>query len=91
MLQLCSYETVALGYSAFCPLFTQEDFLNYEYFYDLVRSPYKTRKLYMLTNFSRNFTMSVVLAHRSPPLKERVIYKNLLLDLLGNIPSRLQL
>ncbi|KAI2610212.1 phosphoglycerate mutase-like protein [Hypoxylon fragiforme] len=35
MLQLCSYETVALGYSAFCPLFTQEDFLNYEYFYDL--------------------------------------------------------
>ncbi|KAI0839882.1 phosphoglycerate mutase-like protein [Hypoxylon sp. FL0890] len=35
MLQLCSYETVALGYSAFCPLFSQEDFLNYEYSYDL--------------------------------------------------------
>lgn len=36
MLQLCSYETHALGYSAFCDLFTQEDFLNYEYYYDLV-------------------------------------------------------
>ncbi|KAI4602504.1 hypothetical protein KJ359_009750 [Pestalotiopsis sp. 9143b] len=35
MLQLCSYETHALGYSAFCDLFTQEDFLNYEYYYDL--------------------------------------------------------
>lgn len=37
MLQLCSYETYALGYSAFCDLFSQEDFLNYEYYYDLVR------------------------------------------------------
>ncbi|KAL6803681.1 histidine phosphatase superfamily [Trichoderma sp. SZMC 28012] len=35
MLQLCSYETHALGYSAFCNLFTEEDFLNYEYYYDL--------------------------------------------------------
>ena len=35
MLQLCSYETHALGYSAFCPLFTQADFMNYEYYYDL--------------------------------------------------------
>ncbi|KAI1827597.1 phosphoglycerate mutase-like protein [Xylaria intraflava] len=35
MLQLCSYETVALGYSAFCPLFTEEDFENYEYYFDL--------------------------------------------------------
>jgi hypothetical protein len=35
MLQLCSYETHALGYSAFCNLFSEEDFLNYEYFYDL--------------------------------------------------------
>lgn len=35
MLQLCSYETNALGYSAFCDLFTQEDYLNYEYYYDL--------------------------------------------------------
>ena len=33
MLQLCSYETDALGYSAFCPLFTMEDFQNYEYYY----------------------------------------------------------
>ncbi|KAI5866175.1 phosphoglycerate mutase-like protein [Durotheca rogersii] len=36
MLQLCGYETHALGYSAFCELFSQEDFLNYEYYYDLV-------------------------------------------------------
>ncbi|KAH0378509.1 phosphoglycerate mutase-like protein, partial [Aureobasidium melanogenum] len=35
MLQLCSYETNALGYSSFCGLFTQEDFINYEYYYDL--------------------------------------------------------
>ncbi|UKZ86656.1 uncharacterized protein TrAFT101_002480 [Trichoderma asperellum] len=35
MLQLCSYETHALGYSAFCNLFTDEDFINYEYYYDL--------------------------------------------------------
>ncbi|KAI1875109.1 uncharacterized protein JN550_002538 [Neoarthrinium moseri] len=35
MLQLCSYETHALGYSAFCNLFTQQDYLNYEYYYDL--------------------------------------------------------
>ncbi|KAI1387370.1 phosphoglycerate mutase-like protein [Hypoxylon trugodes] len=35
MLQLCSYETNALGYSAFCELFSQEDFLNYEYYFDL--------------------------------------------------------
>lgn len=35
MLQLCSYETDALGYSAFCPLFTKQDFENYEYYYDL--------------------------------------------------------
>ncbi|KAJ9497622.1 hypothetical protein H2202_007046 [Exophiala xenobiotica] len=35
MLQLCSYETDALGYSAFCPLFTQQDFQNYEYYFDL--------------------------------------------------------
>jgi hypothetical protein len=35
MLQMCSYETHALGYSSFCPLFTKADFLNYEYYYDL--------------------------------------------------------
>lgn len=35
MLQLCSYETVALGYSVFCNLFSQEDYLNLEYYYDL--------------------------------------------------------
>jgi hypothetical protein len=31
MLQLCSYETQPLGYSAFCNLFREED-LNYEYY-----------------------------------------------------------
>ncbi|KAH8881816.1 phosphoglycerate mutase-like protein [Thozetella sp. PMI_491] len=35
MLQLCSYETHALGYSAFCAIFSEEDFINYEYYYDL--------------------------------------------------------
>ncbi|KAF2113734.1 histidine phosphatase superfamily [Lophiotrema nucula] len=35
MLQLCSYETVALGWSAFCDLFTQEDFIKFEYYYDI--------------------------------------------------------
>jgi hypothetical protein len=35
MLQLCSYETDALGYSVFCKLFTEEDFKNYEYYYDM--------------------------------------------------------
>lgn len=35
MLQLCSYETDALGYSAFCGVFTEEDFKNYEYYFDL--------------------------------------------------------
>ena len=39
MLQLCSYETHALGYSAFCNLFSEQDFLNYEYYYDLVSFP----------------------------------------------------
>jgi hypothetical protein len=36
MLQLCAYETNALGYSAFCGLFTQEDYLAFEYYYDLM-------------------------------------------------------
>ena len=36
MLQLCSYETNALGYSKFCTLFNEEDFLAYEYYYDLI-------------------------------------------------------
>lgn len=35
MLQLCSYEVVALGASKFCSLFTEEDFKNYEYAYDI--------------------------------------------------------
>ncbi|KAF7364289.1 Acid phosphatase [Mycena sanguinolenta] len=35
MQQLCSYETVALGYSAFCDLFTEEEWKGYEYAIDL--------------------------------------------------------
>ncbi|KAI5121931.1 hypothetical protein M0805_000260 [Coniferiporia weirii] len=35
MQQLCPYETVALGTSAFCDLFTQEEWVNFEYAYDL--------------------------------------------------------
>jgi hypothetical protein len=35
MQQLCSYETVALGYSAFCDLFTEEEWLSYDYKFDL--------------------------------------------------------
>ncbi|GAA5966946.1 hypothetical protein JCM21900_004293 [Sporobolomyces salmonicolor] len=35
MLQLCAYETGALGYSAFCPLFTQEEFEVFEQYYDI--------------------------------------------------------
>ena len=31
MQQLCAYETVALGYSAFCDLFTEEEWWGYEY------------------------------------------------------------
>jgi len=32
---LCAYETVALGYSNFCPLFTKEEWQGYEYDLDL--------------------------------------------------------
>ncbi|OBZ79577.1 3-phytase B [Grifola frondosa] len=35
MQQLCAYETVALGYSAFCALFTEEEWRGYEYANDL--------------------------------------------------------
>ena len=31
MQQLCAYETVALGYSAFCDLFTEEEWKGFEY------------------------------------------------------------
>ncbi|BEJ06208.1 hypothetical protein CcaverHIS641_0307300 [Cutaneotrichosporon cavernicola] len=36
MLSLCAYETLALGYSTFCPLFTEEDFRNMAYAYDIM-------------------------------------------------------
>ncbi|GAA5953226.1 hypothetical protein JCM3765_007447 [Sporobolomyces pararoseus] len=35
MLQLCAYETVALGSSAFCPLFTSEEYRVFEHYYDI--------------------------------------------------------
>jgi hypothetical protein len=31
MQMLCPYETVALGYSSFCPLFTEEEWKGFEY------------------------------------------------------------
>ncbi|KAJ6617632.1 phosphoglycerate mutase-like protein [Mycena sp. CBHHK59/15] len=34
--QLCAYETVSLGYSAFCDLFTEEEWLGYSYLNDLL-------------------------------------------------------
>ncbi|MCJ1271958.1 hypothetical protein MMC22_011863 [Lobaria immixta] len=33
---LCPYETVAFGYSAFCDLFTYEEWEGFEYVYDLI-------------------------------------------------------
>lgn len=36
MQSLCAYETVALGYSAFCNLFTEDEWKGYEYYNDLV-------------------------------------------------------
>ncbi|KAJ7636489.1 phosphoglycerate mutase-like protein [Roridomyces roridus] len=35
MQQLCAYETVALGFSSFCDLFTEEEWKGYEYSVDL--------------------------------------------------------
>ncbi len=31
----CAYETVALGYSAFCPLFTDKEWKGYQYRWDI--------------------------------------------------------
>ena len=35
MQSLCAYETVGLGYSNFCDLFTEEEWKGFEYFLDL--------------------------------------------------------
>ncbi|KAJ7613645.1 histidine phosphatase superfamily [Mycena polygramma] len=35
MQSLCAYETVALGYSSFCDLFTEEEWKGYSYYIDL--------------------------------------------------------
>lgn len=35
MQSLCAYETVGLGYSNFCELFTEEEWRGFEYFLDL--------------------------------------------------------
>ncbi|KAJ7141402.1 phosphoglycerate mutase-like protein [Mycena epipterygia] len=35
MQSLCAYETVALGYSEFCSLFTEEEWKGFSYFFDL--------------------------------------------------------
>ncbi|KAJ6595075.1 phosphoglycerate mutase-like protein [Mycena vulgaris] len=36
MQQLCAYETVSLGYSMFCDLFTEEEWLGFSYLNDLL-------------------------------------------------------
>ena len=35
MQSLCAYETVALGYSSFCPLYTYQEWEGYEYSIDI--------------------------------------------------------
>ncbi len=35
MLQLCAYETIALGYSAFCEVFSEDEFKAWHYGYDI--------------------------------------------------------
>ena len=35
MIQICTFETVQLGYSKFCHLFTEEDFKNFDYYWDV--------------------------------------------------------
>ncbi|SJX64807.1 related to 3-phytase A precursor [Sporisorium reilianum f. sp. reilianum] len=35
MQQMCSYDTVAFGYSDFCALFTKQEWLDYEYAWDV--------------------------------------------------------
>jgi len=35
MQNLCAYETVALGFSAFCDIFTEEEWKGFEYALDL--------------------------------------------------------
>ncbi|KAI0066187.1 phosphoglycerate mutase-like protein [Artomyces pyxidatus] len=35
MQQACAYESVALGYSEFCDIFTKEEWISYQYFADL--------------------------------------------------------
>ncbi|KAG2150718.1 histidine phosphatase superfamily [Suillus bovinus] len=40
MQALCAFETVALGYSKFCDLFTDEEWEGYDYFVDLVNEDF---------------------------------------------------
>ncbi len=81
MLQLCSYETHALGYSAFCNLFSEGDFLNYEYFFDLVSSPPPVSPISNLDikqhapPFSHSITTTVLDLQSLLP-KEKAISKN---------------
>lgn len=82
MLQLCSYETHALGYSAFCTLFSEQDFLNYEYYYDLVRSlrlvalKFIYRSGCVLIVYSSHFTTTTDPDLLSRLRKGRDIFKN---------------
>jgi hypothetical protein len=78
MLQLCSYETDALGYSNFCSLFTQDEFLDYEYYYDLSFVSFSLKSMRDLEPtgtpcYSTTTTDSV---HPSLPLKAKDTSKN---------------
>lgn len=33
---MCAYETVAIGYSAFCDLFTENEWKGFQYRYDIM-------------------------------------------------------
>lgn len=63
MLYLCSYETVALGYSAFCPLFTQEDFEAYGYYFDIVFHYKSVSETFKHNPFYTEHIVAMALAH----------------------------
>lgn len=46
MQQMCAYETVALGYSSFCELFTEEEWRGFEYSIGEYREMYDPHSLY---------------------------------------------
>lgn len=69
MQALCAYETVALGYSEFCNLFTEDEWKGYEYglgeFVDIANPP---EAINVYDQTSTSGTVSV-LARPPPPLR----------------------